>query len=299
MNITANKLKTLLVEGTFLENESLKKYSSLHIGGKARYFVLPRNTCELTNIVAFAKTNKISYFVLGNGSNVLFSDKGYRGIVICLKQMERNFAVCGETAKIGAGASLSYLASKLSNNGFTGLEWAVQIPASVGGAIQTNAGAFGSDIASILLAVTIFDGSNIIKIERKDIEFSYRKCSLSGKGFIILEAEFSIKPCDVNVSKSRVVELIEIRNASQPKGFSAGCSFLKAGEYSAGALIEKAGLKGKRIGGAYISSLHANFIINDKNAKSRHIEKLLKICEKQVYNKFGVKLVREIEKIGD
>lgn len=284
--------------GDIFYDVSLKKYNTYNVGGSALALVLPNNIEELKKIISFAKDNNIRIKIIGNGSNLVFSDKYYEMILINLKKFN-NIEINDNVIKAGSGVNLMKLAYRVSRLGLTGMEFATGIPATVGGAIYMNAGAYNSDISNILVNATILtDNLEIKKLDNSDLNFSYRHSYLQEKNsFVCLEATFKLD----NGNTEDILSLIEDRKNrrinSQPLEYpSAGSVFRNpSSDIYAGKLIEDLGLKGYRIGGAIISEKHANFIVNYDNASGDDIKKLIVETKMKVYEKYGIDLKIEQE----
>jgi len=274
------------------ENILMREYTSLKIGGRARFFANPSNKGELKKALEFAREKDIPVFLLGGGTNTLIRDEGVRGMVIKLNGDFRNIERSGKEIKAGGGAGLSSLISYSSSFSLSGLENLSGIPGSVGGAVFGNAGAFGTQIGDYVSSVLVMtrDGQ-----ERtiKDINFFYRGSSL--KDTIILEVLFSLKEDAKWRIDERIAGVLRKRRETQPTfAKTAGCIFKNPSGGFAGELIEKAGLKGRSIGDAIVSQKHANFIENRGNAKADDVLKLISFIKKRVYELYHIMLYEEI-----
>jgi len=286
------------------ENVSLKDFTTFKIGGRAKYFLEVKNEKEFKKALLIANDFKIPFFILGGGSNILVSDKGFGGLVIrfksdgiFLKKTSKNiFEIFCE-----AGVLLSKVVRFCLDRSLEGFEWAVGIPGTVGGALQGNAGAFGREIGDVVKSVKVFDvKSKKIKVfKKKECNFKYRESIFKKKrNLIILSAIFKLKKGNKKKLESHVKEYLLYRKKNQPSLPCAGSVFKNPKNVSAKELIEKCGLKGKRIGGAEISKKNPNFIVNVKKAQSEDVIKLIELIEKKVKEKFKIKLKREIQLIG-
>ncbi|MCK4473967.1 UDP-N-acetylmuramate dehydrogenase [Candidatus Parcubacteria bacterium] len=288
----------------FRKNVSLAKYTTFKIGGPAKYFYIAKTKQDLIKAIKAAKELGLPFFVLGGGSNLLVLDKGFDGLVIKCQMSNVNFLPLKAGFKIvaGAGLPLGKLVSASAEKSLTGLEWAVGIPGTVGGAIRGNSGAFEKSISNIVKEVEVLeiteDNSPQIKIlKNKDCKFQYRDSIFKhNSNLIILSAEIQLKKGDKKEIQKKIKEHLEQRKKTQPLGFpSAGSIFKNPEGFSAGELIEKCGLKGKKINGAQISEIHSNFIVNLGDAKAKDVEKLIKLIKQKVKQKFGIVLKQEIE----
>ena len=263
----------------------LSRFCSFGTGGKANIKRLT-NTRELS-LLADASV------VLGKGTNVLISDDGVDGLVLINELCGYEFN--GESVTAYSGISLPLLCKECKNRELSGLEWASGLPGSVGGAVKMNAGAFGGNIASVIESVTVYRSDKFITLTPNECGFTYRGSKIDG---FIVSARFRLKREKASTITQKTLEFAKRRTLTQPKGKSAGSVF-KGADKPAGWYIERAGLKGARVGGAVISEKHANFILNDDGASSSEIYELMTKAERKVYEIFGVKLEREIILIGE
>lgn len=309
------------------ENIELKDYSTFKIGGKAKYFLISKNKKELKLAIEKAIELGINWKILGGGSNTLINSNGFDGLVIVFK----NSAVKADFVPIKLDEEnyyietrgdwpLFFLVNESAENNLSGVEWAVGIPGTVGGAINGNAGAFNQSIGDSIEEVEALEIKNDFVFEKyftkNDCDFSYRNSIFKkNNNLIILSAKIKLEKSDTKKIKEKIKENIERRSSKQPKGFSVGSifknyigvvdeeiinqypeikTFQEKGSISAGYLIEECGLKGVSVGGATISSEHANFIINNGNASSDDVWALIDLIKKQVKNKFKINLEEEI-----
>lgn len=283
--------------GQIYTHVNLKKYTSYKLEGKALVLVIPSDVDALIQVLDYSKKNDIKYKILGNGSNLIFSDNFYEGILIKLDAFQ-NLEIKGNKVTVGAGYSLVKLSLKTASLGLSGLEFASGIPGTVGGAVYMNAGAYNSDMGYVVKRIRVLTPDfEVITMENEQLDFHYRTSFLmKNSGFICLEAEFLLK----NANKEEILEIItdrkQRRMASQPLEYpSAGSVFRNpTGDY-AGRLIEAVGLKGYRIGDAMVSEKHANFIINVGHAKGSDIKKLICEIQKKVKEEYGIELKVEQE----
>lgn len=284
------------------EKVSLAAYTSARIGGEADGLIAANTADELAETVSRLWEMDIPFFLLGGGSNLLISDAGYRGVVVLNKAKNVRFSE-GETPTIWAesGVSMSRLSNQAAARGLSGLEWAATLPGTVGGAVYGNAGAFHGDMAGNLLHTEMLtrNGRETWNVEAMD--YAYRSSALKKNAVeaVILSAELQLKNGDPAEIQERMQSFIQMRKVTQPPGATMGSTFKNPeGDY-AGRLIEMAGLKGKRIGNAEISSVHANFIINHGETKASDVIALIELTKKTVFEKFKVSLELEIEIIGE
>ena len=278
-----------------LFNEPLFCHTTLGIGGPAKVFAAPQDKEDLKKILFISQKYSIPYYILGNGSNLLISDRGVHGIVIKLDGLFTNFSFKKNSLTAGSSADLSILRREARKKGLSGLEFTAGIPGTLGGAISMNAGAWSSNIGNLIKRVEIMDKRRVIKwFSRKEINFDYRRTSIE-KGSIILNAELKLKQASPLAIKKKTDSLWRKRKAAQPVGEkSAGSIFKNPSHFSAALLIEKAGLKGISCGSACISTRHANFIINRNNATAADVKKLIKLVQRKVFNRFKINLLPEI-----
>lgn len=277
----------------FKENVSLKEYSTYGVGGNAKYLIEVDSTPEL--IEAVSRIGSERYIVIGKGSNILFDDAGFDGTVIVnrVQTIEWN----NKNVAVSAGYSFSHLGSLASRKGFTGLEFAAGIPATVGGAIFMNAGADQNETKDSLKSVTFLhpDGK-ISEFQKEELHFSYRSSSFQKMKGVILSAVFELK--ESQDATDKVKKIVDYRIKTQPyRSKSCGCTFRNPEKYSAGRVIDECGLKGFKIGGAIVSDLHANFILNVDNATSENILDLIKYVQLRVFIKKGILLETEVRYI--
>lgn len=276
------------------ENLPLSSYSTMKVGGPASFAAFPKNGTELSSLISEARENKIRYIIVGNASNILFADKGFDGLVIFTTAM-RDIQWNGTSVTAGCGASLTGLSAAATKKGLSGLEFAFGIPGTVGGAVYMNAGAYGSQISAVLTESTYLRGTDIFQRTAEEHEFGYRTSIYRSNDDIILSATFSLTPANAEEVALQAEKNMSSRKAKQPLEYpNAGSVFKRPEGAFPGALIEQAGLKGLRIGGAEISEKHANFIVNKGNATADDILRLTETAQKEVYRRFGILLETEI-----
>lgn len=280
----------------FLENHCLKDYSTLGIGGPARYFIEAASAHEMQFILRYCKAHKLRTFILGKGSNTLFDDRGFDGVVI-LNKIDFINDLGGGVFHVGAGTSFSRLGTLTARQGWSGLEFASGIPGSVGGAVYMNAGANGSETCDTLRCVDFIDESgNLHLLEKKKLSFKYRTSNFQSMKGAIVGAAFALSPSET--AREKQIEIINARTKTQPyKEKSAGCMFRNPAGKHAGALIDQCGLKGFQVGGAKVSEKHANFLVNAGSSTSKDLLNLIDEVKKQVKEKHGIEMETEVRYI--
>ena len=296
--------KSLLSEanvGAVLWNEPLAKYTTWKIGGPADCLVVPENKEQLAELVALLHAHRIPWTQLGRGSNMLVSDKGIRGAVIKLGQGFEEFRFEGETVTAGGGLSLVKLSVMAGTHGLSGLEFAGGIPGSVGGAVYMNAGAHGSDVSRIFMSADIvLDTGELVTYAAKDMAFDYRHSILHERKGIVTEAVFELQYGDRKEISARMASYKDRRRRTQPlQSATAGSVFRNPPGDHAARLIEEAGLKGLRIGGAEISLQHANFIENTGQATAEDVLALIEHIKETIAKKNGIHMVPEVYVLGE
>ena len=276
------------------ENLPLSKHSSFKIGGYADLAAFPRTKEELASLLTLAKRENIKTLVVGHASNMLFDDAGFRGLIVFTTAM-KTVSWGEDYVEADAGASLTAIAGEAAKRGLSGLEFAYGIPATIGGAVYMNAGAYGSEIASVLTESTYFDGDVIQTRTLPEHQYAYRKSIYQTTGDVVLSARFALKKENAEEIRILCEERMTARKEKQPLEFpSAGSVFKRPEGHFAGALIEQCGLKGYRIGGAEVSQKHAGFIINRGGATSSDVLSLIEHIRNEVMQTFGVYLETEI-----
>lgn len=286
----------------FIElNVPLAPYTSFKIGGPADFFAIVTNFFELKKAVEFSLDKEIPFFVLGKGTNLLVSDAGFKGLVLKLGGELAKAMVEGRFIVAGGGSQLALASSLAYRHSLSGLEWAAGIPGTVGGAIKMNAGAHGFSISDCLIDAAVYDieKGELIRLKRTDIKLAYRTSSINEKQ-VILEARFGLREENQQKIRKLMDSMFSERKKTQPlQARTAGSVFKNPPSMHAGKLIEEAGLKGIRVGGAKVSEKHANFIVNEGDATASDIYNLIKKIQQEVYEKFKVKLEPEIVFLGD
>ena len=298
----ADALRAALGAEAVAENRPLARHTSLRVGGPADLLVTAESASALRQAVSLAWEQGVPCFVLGSGSNVLVADAGIRGLVVLNKARAAGVVEGGLRAE--SGAALATVARLAVSAGLAGLEWASGIPGTVGGAVVGNAGAWGSDVASTLRQATVLQaGGELATWPAARFEYGYRTSVLKrqgpGRRAVVLEAEFRLQPTEEGSLRARVAEITARRRASQPAGASCGSVFRNPPGDHAGRLVEAAGLKGERQGGAIISPVHANFVVNEGEATASDVRSLVELMRSEVQARFGVSLALEIELLGE
>lgn len=302
MNIEPFKVCLERIVGAegLLEHEPMSRHTTFRIGGPARYFVLPQSQEQMEGVLQACKKEGFPWFILGNGSNLLVSDRGYKGVVIHIGSLLGAIAVEGEQISAQAGALLSQVAHRALAHGLTGMEFAAGIPGTLGGACLMNAGAYGGEMKQILLSVTALDPKGgLVEIPVDKLELGYRDSLLMRGGYVALTARLQLARGNAEQIQGRMEELKALRVQKQPLEFpSAGSTFKRPEGCFAGKLIMDAGLRGYRVGGAQVSEKHCGFVINAGGATAEDVCRLIADVHRIVYEKFGKTLEPEIRFLG-
>ena len=280
---------------SFVENESLKKHTTMKVGGNADFIVYPKNAEEVSMLISFLNKENIRYYILGNGSNVMFSDEGFKGVIIKSEKLN-DIKIDGNKIYFGAGVSMTKAAKTAVENSLSGIEYCYGIPGNIGGGLYMNAGAYGGEISSSLVSVDCVDENGEIKtISAKDCDYGYRHSVFMSRRRFILGGLFRFENGNKEELKRFCDEIMQKRISKQPLDMpSAGSSFKRPAGYFAAALIDECGLKGKTIGGAQVSEKHAGFIVNKGDATCKDITALADYVENEVYKKTGIKIEKEM-----
>ena len=281
-------------------DEKLSSYVNFKVGGPADILLIPKSKEQVVKSVEVCKENKIPFYLIGNVSNILVRDGGFRGVVISLKEVN-TIIVDGDKIEAECGAMLKAVSDKAMENSLTGFEFACGIPGTIGGAVFMNAGAYDGEIAHVIESAEIIDEEcNIVRLSNKDLDFGYRSSIVMKKGYTVLSAVFKLEKGQVKTIKELVDDLTNKRESKQPLEYpSAGSTFKRPTGYFAGKLIQDAGLKGYSIGGAAVSEKHSGFVINKGNATAKDITDLIKYIQDEVKRQFGVELHPEVRIIGE
>lgn len=281
--------------------EPMKNHTTFRIGGPADALALPKTPEEVAEVVRFCHEHAQPYYVLGNGSNLLVSDEGYRGLVLQLYRNFNDIQVNGETITVQSGAMLAAVARTAYQTGLTGLEFASGIPGTIGGAVVMNAGAYGGEMKNVLKEVTVLTKEGeVLVIPAKALELGYRTSVIPKNGWIVLGAVLQLEKGDQEQILARMEELKEQRITKQPLDLpSAGSTFKRPEGYFAGKLIMDAGLRGFTVGGAQVSEKHCGFVVNRGNATAADVWELICEVKRRVKEMTGVELEPEVKLLGD
>ena len=290
-------LQNILCGEAIFLNEDMRKHTSFKIGGPAEVFLEIDNIEELIKVTNYCKKEGADFFVIGNGSNLLVADEGVDGVIIHLTGKLAEAGVEEDKLRAGAGLSLAALAAFTVEKELSGLEFAAGIPGSVGGAIYMNAGAYGGEMRDVVTGVYMIIDGELKYYSAEKMDFSYRHSIVQGlKNAIVVTVEFKLKPGKREDIEEKIKELNAKRREKQPLEYpSAGSTFERPETGYASQLIEEAGLKGTRVGGAEVSKKHSGFIINADNATAKDVKKLISYVQKVVEEKSGVKLYPEVK----
>ena len=277
------------------ENISLKKYNTYRLDVMCDYLVFPKDIDEAIKLISFLKENNYKYLVLGNGSNVIFNCTRYNGVVIKLSRLDK-IEFNNDIVKVGAGVSLSKLANMAINNSLSGLEFSVSIPGEIGASVSMNAGAYNESFSDVFVSAKVLTPNlEIVELSHDDMMFSYRNSFIkNNKDYIVLEVVLQLKQGNIDEMNALIEKRFEKRKATQPLEYpSAGSVFRNPEGMYAGKLIEDANLKGYSIGGAMISDMHANFIVNKDNATGEDIVNLINLAKDKVKENNNIDLYLE------
>ena len=294
-------LESIVAAENILLEEPMHKHTTFRVGGPAEVFVTVENKEQLEKIIKYLNLVERPYFILGNGSNLLVGDKGYRGVIIRLGGEFNTLKTEGTLLTAGASVLLSAAARAAMENGLTGMEFASGIPGSIGGGVKMNAGAYDGEMRQIVESVQVMykDGS-ILDLDNETMEFGYRNSVIKNRPYVVLQVSLRLQPGNREEILARMNELAARRKGKQPLEFaSAGSTFKRPEGYFAGKLIMDSGLRGARIGGAQISEKHCGFVINDGTATAADIAELIQEVRETVQEKFGVTLEPEVILLGD
>ncbi|MCJ8045315.1 UDP-N-acetylmuramate dehydrogenase [Blautia sp. NSJ-166] len=291
----------LLGEDRVFTEEAMSQHTTFKIGGPADYFLMPDKGEDVGRVIKICKEKEIPYFILGNGSNLLVGDGGYRGAVIQIYRNMSSVTVEGNEITAQAGALLSAVAAAAKNASLTGFEFAGGIPGTIGGAVVMNAGAYGGEMKDVLTEVTVMNAEgDIFTLPTEELELGYRTSIIKTAGYIVLEAKIRLKEGNPEVIRETMKDLTIRRTTKQPLEYpSAGSTFKRPEGYFAGKLIMDSGLAGYQVGGAQVSEKHCGFVINAGDATARDVRTLMDNVRDIVYKKYGVTLEPEVKFLGE
>lgn len=295
------QLCRILGEENVLAKEPMKRHTTFQVGGPADYFVTPREEGQIRDTAAILRETDTPFYVMGNGSNLLVGDRGYRGVIIQLYKKMDGIQIQDTLVRAQAGALLSRIAAKALEASLSGFEFASGIPGTLGGAVMMNAGAYGGEMKQVAVRAHVLTAAGDIReIPAEEMGLGYRTSIFCGNGDIILSADLQLKPGDGREIRASMEELKKKRVEKQPLEYpSAGSTFKRPQGYFAGKLIQDAGLRGFRVGGAQVSEKHCGFVINRDGATAADIRSLMEQVSDRVYARFGVRLEPEVRQIGE
>ena len=288
-------------ENKVLEQEPMARHTTFRIGGPADYFVELGSIEQIRAAIQVCREENLPWFVLGRGSNLLVSDKGYRGVILSIYKDFQKTEIQGETVMVQAGVLLTTLSGKVLDASLTGLEFASGIPGTIGGAVVMNAGAYGGEMKDIVRKVTVLDQDGEVRtLTCGEMQFGYRTSLAKKKGYIVLGAELTLKQGEKEKIRGEMQALKAKRIEKQPLEFpSAGSTFKRPEGYFAGKLIMDAGLRGAAVGGAQVSEKHCGFVVNTGNATAADVRELMRQVQGKVQEQFGVHLEPEVRFLGE
>lgn len=291
----------LLGEDRVFTEEAMSQHTTFKIGGPADYFLMPDKGEDVGRVIKICKEKEIPYFILGNGSNLLVGDGGYRGAVIQIYRNMSSVTVEENEITAQAGALLSAVAAAAKNASLTGFEFAGGIPGTIGGAVVMNAGAYGGEMKDVLTEVTVMNAEgDIFTLPTEELELGYRTSIIKTAGYIVLEAKIRLKEGNPEVIRETMKDPTIRRTTKQPLEYpSAGSTFKRPEGYFAGKLIMDSGLAGYQVGGAQVSEKHCGFVINAGDATARDVRTLMDNVRDIVYKKYGVTLEPEVKFLGE
>lgn len=296
-----NKFCNCLGSDNVKQQEPMSRHTTFRIGGPADFYLCPHSTKEVQEIVEICKEENLPYFVLGNGSNLLVSDKGYRGVVIQLWKNFSDITVKDCCIQAKAGALLSKVAAEALEAGLTGMEFASGIPGTIGGAAFMNAGAYGGEMKDIIKSVKVLDTQGEVRVlPKEELKMGYRTSIVKEKGYTVLSVELELSKGNREEIRNTMEDLKERRTSKQPLEMpSAGSTFKRPEGYFAGKLIMDSGLRGFSVGGAQVSEKHCGFVVNKGGATAMDVLNLIREVQRRVKEQFGVELETEVRFLGE
>ncbi len=291
----------ILGEENVFTKEPMSRHTTFRAGGPADFFVTPEKEGQVRKTLFLLKEARVPCYIMGNGSNLLVGDGGYRGVILQICKKMNRIRIQDTVIQAQAGALLSKIAAEAQAKGLTGFEFASGIPGSLGGAVMMNAGAYGGEMKQVLTQAQVLNASGEIEdVLAEEMELGYRSSVFSRNGGVILSASIQLEPGDPTAIQSRMEELKFLRTSKQPLEYpSAGSTFKRPEGYFAGKLIQDAGLRGFQVGGAQVSEKHCGFVINKDQASAMDIRSLMEQVSEKVYAQFGVRLEPEVKLIGE
>ena len=292
MKQAAERLKQAVGAGIFLTDEPMSRHTTFRTGGPADIYIEPSGVEELKQVLDICREENVAYTIIGNGSNLLVGDGGYRGVLISFGKPFAQVTIEGAQVRTGAGALLSAVAKQVLNASLTGFEFAAGIPGTIGGAVVMNAGAYGGELCQVLREATVLTPEGEVKtLPAEELELGYRTSCVQKNGYIVLEAVLQLQPGNADDIRAVMDALASKRREKQPLEYpSAGSTFKRPEGHFAGRLIQDAGLRGFRVGGAQVSEKHCGFVINRDHATSADILSLCRQVQEKVKAQFGVEL---------
>lgn len=296
------QLCDIVTEDNVLTDELMSRHTTFRVGGPADYYVMPESINQITELVRICVSGNIAYHIHGNGSNVIFSDSGYHGVVISIGQSMSGLGLKedGVVIHADAGVTLARLAAFAAENSLAGLEFASGIPGTLGGAVTMNAGAYGGEMKDVLVSVTVCDRNGTVKtLSNEELGLGYRTSIIQKSAYIVLAADIKLNHGDKEAIKAAMKELNGKRREKQPLEYgSAGSTFKRPEGHYAGQLIEESGLKGYRSGDAMVSQKHAGFVVNVGNATAADVISVIRHVQEEVRERYNVELETEVKMIG-
>ncbi len=294
-------LSRIISKEKILTDEPMSLHTTFRVGGPATCYVVPETEEEVVNVVKYLQKADIPHFLVGNGSNLLVSDKGYKGVILQVGPKMEQIVVAGNVMTVSAGTTMAKAAKVAAEHSLTGLEFASGIPGTVGGGVVMNAGAYDGEMSFVVKTVKVIDSEGeILELDHETMEFGYRHTALSHRNFIVLSVEFELKSGNQQEIIDKMNDFGNRRREKQPLEYpSAGSTFKRPEGYFAGKLIEDAGLRGFSIGGACVSEKHCGFVINKDHATASDIMAVIKEVQRRVDETFHVELETEVIALGD
>ena len=301
MKQAAERLKQAVGAGIFLTDEPMSRHTTFRTGGPADIYIEPSGVEELKQVLDICREENVAYTIIGNGSNLLVGDGGYRGVLISFGKPFAQVTIEGPQVRTGAGALLSAVAKQVLNASLTGFEFAAGIPGTIGGAVVMNAGAYGGELCQVLREATVLTPEGEVKtLPAEELELGYRTSCIQKNGYIVLEAVLQLQPGNADDIRAVMDALASKRREKQPLEYpSAGSTFKRPEGHFAGRLIQDAGLRGFRVGGAQVSEKHCGFVINRDHATSADILSLCRQVQEKVKAQSGVELELEVKLLGE